>query len=148
MYDLFVGRRYVLCFLFDNIFHVYNLFRRQLICSYVFYPIAYFMGTDVSDCRKVAELVGIKTFTNEFLAYKELSVLIANKKNFTDYTAQWNSSADWYYQGDDIVLPYVNQTLKKGIMSVKYTELLPFHEFANFINGRNCIFLTIFSTLI
>lgn len=77
------------------------------------------MGTDVSDCRKVAELVGIKTFTNEFLAYKELSILIGNKKNFTEYTAQWNSSTDWYYQGDDIVLQYVNQTLKKGIISVK-----------------------------
>lgn len=98
---------------------VYNLFRWQLICSYVFYPIAYFMGTDVSGCRKVAELVGIKTFINKFLAYKELSVLIANKKNFTDYTAQWNSSTEWYYQGDDIVLQYVNQTPKKGIISVK-----------------------------
>lgn len=68
---------------------VYNLFHWQLICSYVFNPIE-FMRTDVSDCRKVAELhvVGINIFTNEFLAYKELSVLIANKQNLTDYTAQ------------------------------------------------------------
>lgn len=113
------GIIYSYVFLFSRILHVYNLFRWQMICSYVFYPIAYFMGTDVSDCRKVAELVGIKTFTNEFLAYKELSILIGNKKNFTEYTAQWNSSTDWYYQGDDIVLQYVNQTLKKGIISVK-----------------------------
>lgn len=114
-----MGIIYSYVFLSSRILHVYNLFRWQMICSYVFYPIAYFMGTDVSDCRKVAELVGIKTFTNEFLAYKELSILIGNKKNFTEYTAQWNSSTDWYYQGDDIVLQYVNQTLKKGIISVK-----------------------------
>lgn len=84
----------------------------------MFYPIAFFMGTDVPDCRKVAELVGIKTFTNEFLAYKELSILIANRKNFTQYTAVWNASSDWFYQGDDIILKHVNQTLKKGIISV------------------------------
>uniref|UniRef100_A0A8W8LTB1 Sodium/nucleoside cotransporter n=1 Tax=Magallana gigas TaxID=29159 RepID=A0A8W8LTB1_MAGGI len=120
----------------------------QLICSYVFYPIAYFMGTDVSDCRKVAELVGIKTFTNEFLAYKELSVLIANKKNFTDYTAQWNSSADWYYQGDDIVLPYVNQTLKKGIMSGK-SEVIATYALCGFSNiGSMGIFLGGMSALV
>uniref|UniRef100_A0A8W8LSQ9 Solute carrier family 28 member 3 n=1 Tax=Magallana gigas TaxID=29159 RepID=A0A8W8LSQ9_MAGGI len=120
----------------------------QLICSYVFYPIAYFMGTDVSECRKVAELVGIKTFTNEFLAYKELSILIANKKNFTDYTAQWNSSADWYYQGDDIVLQYVNQTLKKGIISDK-SEVIATYALCGFSNiGYMGIFLGGMSALV
>jgi pyrimidine nucleoside transport protein len=77
------------------------------------------MGTEVSDCRRVAELIGIKTFTNEFVAYTELSHLIENKKNFTDYTSHWNSSSDWHYQGEDIILPYVNQTLKNGIISVQ-----------------------------
>lgn len=108
VYDLFVGRRYVLCVLFDNIFYVYNLFCWQFICFYVFYLIVYFMGMDVFDCCKVVELVGIKIFINEFLVYKEFFVFIVNKKNFMDYIVQWNLLVDWYYQGDDIVLLYVN----------------------------------------
>lgn len=108
VYDLFVGRRYVLCVLFDYIFYVYNLFCWQFICFYVFYLIVYFMGMDVFDCCKVVELVGIKIFINEFLVYKEFFVFIVNKKNFMDYIVQWNLLVDWYYQGDDIVLLYVN----------------------------------------
>lgn len=108
VYNLFVGRRYVLCVLFDNIFYVYNLFCWQFICFYVFYLIVYFMGMDVFDCCKVVELVGIKIFINEFLVYKEFFVFIVNKKNFMDYIVQWNLLVDWYYQGDDIVLLYVN----------------------------------------
>jgi len=30
----------------------------QLICSYVLWPLAYFMGVEPYDCRKVAELIG------------------------------------------------------------------------------------------
>lgn len=62
--------------------------------SYVFNTIAYFMGTYFSGCRKVAELVGIKIFDNEFVAYKELSILIANNKNFTDIPLSRVGSVD------------------------------------------------------
>ena len=51
----------------------------QLICSYVFMPLAYMMGTDWDDCRLVAELIGTKTFINEFVAYERLSQLIENR---------------------------------------------------------------------
>ncbi|XP_048753861.2 solute carrier family 28 member 3-like [Ostrea edulis] len=120
----------------------------QLICSYVFYPIAFFMGTEVPDCRRVAELIGIKTFTNEFVAYTELSHLIENKKNFTDYTAHWNSSSDWYYQGEDIILPYVNQTLKNGIISAK-SEVIATYALCGFSNfGSMGIFLGGMSALV
>ncbi|XP_061179840.1 solute carrier family 28 member 3-like [Saccostrea echinata] len=105
----------------------------QLICSYVFYPIAFFMGTDISDCRRVAELIGIKTFTNEFVAYSELSHLIANKKIFTGYKAFWNTSSAWFYRGDDIFLPHVNQTLIKGIISNK-SEVITTYALCGFSN--------------
>ena len=49
---------------------------KQLICSYVFYPLAVVMGTSLDDCRMVAELIGVKTFINEFAAYERLGVLI------------------------------------------------------------------------
>ncbi|XP_033101662.1 solute carrier family 28 member 3-like isoform X2 [Anneissia japonica] len=48
----------------------------ELICSYVFVPVAFIMGVEWEDCREVAELIGVKTFINEFVAYERLAVLI------------------------------------------------------------------------
>ena len=44
-------------------------------------PIAYMMGVEWEDCGKVAELLGIKTFINEFVAYERLGVLIGNRES-------------------------------------------------------------------
>ncbi|XP_058150713.1 sodium/nucleoside cotransporter 1 isoform X2 [Dasypus novemcinctus] len=45
----------------------------QLICSYVLRPVAFLLGVAWEDCPVVAELLGIKLFLNEFVAYEELS---------------------------------------------------------------------------
>lgn len=45
----------------------------QLICSYALRPLAFLMGVAWEDCPVVAELLGIKLFLNEFVAYQELS---------------------------------------------------------------------------
>ncbi|XP_072478472.1 sodium/nucleoside cotransporter 1-like [Notamacropus eugenii] len=45
----------------------------QVICSYILRPIAFMMGVDWADCAMVAELLGIKFFLNEFVAYEQLS---------------------------------------------------------------------------
>uniref|UniRef100_A0A8C5Y3E7 Concentrative nucleoside transporter C-terminal domain-containing protein n=1 Tax=Microcebus murinus TaxID=30608 RepID=A0A8C5Y3E7_MICMU len=45
----------------------------QLICSYILRPVAFLMGVSWEDCPVVAELLGIKLFVNEFVAYQELS---------------------------------------------------------------------------
>ena len=38
------------------------------------------MGIDISECHTVGKLIGIKTVANEFIAYRELGLLIeANK---------------------------------------------------------------------
>ncbi|XP_070541501.1 solute carrier family 28 member 3-like [Ptychodera flava] len=50
-----------------------------LICRYVLYPVAWLMGVDSEDCHIVAELVGIKTFLNEFVAYSRLAEYIKNR---------------------------------------------------------------------
>ncbi|XP_072032376.1 solute carrier family 28 member 3-like [Amphiura filiformis] len=52
----------------------------ELICSYVFIPVAYMMGTDWEDCQIVAELIGTKTFINEFVAYEKLAEYIDNRE--------------------------------------------------------------------
>ncbi|XP_067838422.1 solute carrier family 28 member 3-like [Heptranchias perlo] len=51
----------------------------ELICSYLLMPLAFMMGVDWNDSFIVAELLGIKTFFNEFVAYERLSVLIARR---------------------------------------------------------------------
>eukprot|EP00074_Homo_sapiens_P109309 XP_024305870.1 sodium/nucleoside cotransporter 1 isoform X12 [Homo sapiens] len=45
----------------------------QLICSYILRPVAFLMGVAWEDCPVVAELLGIKLFLNEFVAYQDLS---------------------------------------------------------------------------
>ncbi|XP_008060845.1 sodium/nucleoside cotransporter 2 [Carlito syrichta] len=45
----------------------------QVICSYILRPMVFMMGVEWTDCPIVAELVGIKFFTNEFVAYQQLS---------------------------------------------------------------------------
>ncbi|XP_030844431.1 solute carrier family 28 member 3 [Strongylocentrotus purpuratus] len=52
----------------------------ELICSYVFMPVAFIMGVEWADCRLVAELIGIKTFVNEFVAYDKLATFIDNRE--------------------------------------------------------------------
>ncbi|XP_063969855.1 solute carrier family 28 member 3-like isoform X1 [Lytechinus pictus] len=52
----------------------------EVICSYVFMPVAFIMGVEWADCRLVAELIGIKTFVNEFVAYDKLATFIDNRE--------------------------------------------------------------------
>ncbi|XP_044052173.1 solute carrier family 28 member 3-like isoform X1 [Siniperca chuatsi] len=52
----------------------------SLICSYVFMPLSFMMGVSWEDSFIVAELIGIKTFLNEFVAYQKLSELIKRRK--------------------------------------------------------------------
>ncbi|KAL5006943.1 hypothetical protein ScPMuIL_015749 [Solemya velum] len=102
----------------------------QLICSYVFWPLAFMLGVDYDDCGKVGELIGVKTFINEFVAYTDLSVYINNVKNITWYEGLGNGTnltfwgADsnnltgkWEIIDGDVYLRDLNVTLERGIMS-------------------------------
>ncbi|KAJ8313632.1 hypothetical protein KUTeg_008193 [Tegillarca granosa] len=95
----------------------------QFICSYVLYPVAFFMGTETVDCRKVAELIGIKTFINEFVAYLSLSEIIANKVKLANYTTFYNETGDWFWDKGNIILKQTNETLNGGILSEKSTVI-------------------------
>lgn len=77
------------------------------------------MGTSIRDCRSVARLIGLKTFTNEFVAYDQLGGIIKNKKIFSDYVM--GNHTDWHYKGDDLWLPSFDgglKILKNGILEV------------------------------
>ncbi|XP_014668607.1 PREDICTED: solute carrier family 28 member 3-like [Priapulus caudatus] len=45
----------------------------ELICSYVFVPVTVIMGVETDDQMLVAELLGIKTFLNDFIAFQKLA---------------------------------------------------------------------------
>lgn len=49
----------------------------EMICGYVFWPIAWLIGTPFDDCTTVAKLIGTKVFLNEFVAYDKLSKMVA-----------------------------------------------------------------------
>ncbi|XP_077863744.1 solute carrier family 28 member 3-like [Saccoglossus kowalevskii] len=51
----------------------------EVICSWVFIPLAFVMGVDWEDCAIVAELIGIKIFTSVLVSYDKLSVIVANR---------------------------------------------------------------------
>ncbi|XP_075955751.1 solute carrier family 28 member 3-like [Anarhichas minor] len=52
----------------------------SLICSYMFMPLSFMMGVSWEDSFIVAELIGLKTFINEFVAYQKLSEFINRRK--------------------------------------------------------------------
>ncbi|KAG7522511.1 sodium/nucleoside cotransporter 2-like [Solea senegalensis] len=56
----------------------------QLMCSYVFMPLAFMMGIPYEESFTVAELIGIKLFINEFVAYEKLAELKQNRLNGLD----------------------------------------------------------------
>ncbi|KAK3570599.1 hypothetical protein QTP86_023666 [Hemibagrus guttatus] len=53
----------------------------ELICSYLFMPVAFMMGIPFDECFIVAELIGTKLFLNEFIAYQKLAELKNNRLN-------------------------------------------------------------------
>ena len=48
----------------------------DLFLSYIFYPFVFFMGVESNEILTVSQLVGQKTFFNEFVAYGTLSGMI------------------------------------------------------------------------
>lgn len=46
------------------------------LMGYLFAPLAWAMGVPSDDCLKVGELLGIRTVTNEFIAYQQMSELL------------------------------------------------------------------------
>ncbi|XP_032089013.1 sodium/nucleoside cotransporter 2 [Thamnophis elegans] len=51
----------------------------QLICSYVLMPLAFLLGVSWEEASRAAEMLGVKFFLNEFVAYQQLSVYKQNR---------------------------------------------------------------------
>ncbi|XP_060545432.1 sodium/nucleoside cotransporter 1-like [Pantherophis guttatus] len=61
----------------------------QLICSYVLMPLAFLLGASWEEASLVAEMLGVKFFLNEFVAYQHLSIY---KKNRLTGLPEWDGS--------------------------------------------------------
>jgi len=91
-----------------------------MISSYVLSPLPVIMGVNVADCRKVAELIGTKMILNEFVAYRDLSILIHNRETLEHHVT---NNVTWYWRGDDVILtsPGLNDTvLTNGVITVMF----------------------------
>ncbi|KAK7485896.1 hypothetical protein BaRGS_00022891 [Batillaria attramentaria] len=110
----------------------------QFLCSYVFYPMAFLMGVDASDCRRVARLIGIKTFTNEFVAYIEMGKLIDNGHVYSNYTTTVGNNARVLQDGLDVILPEWNNTRLEGGCLHARSEMIATYALCGFSN-LSCI---------
>lgn len=113
----------------------------QLICSYLFWPLAYIMGIRTVDCFKVAQLIGVKIFLNEFLAYKQLGQLIENQQivsqfinaTLTNSTQAGIFTSDafnntFYCSKTALHLITTNATIIGGFISVSWKYLIIFEN--------------------
>lgn len=50
----------------------------QYILGICFIPFAYIIGVPAEDAQEVAQLIGVKTIINEFVAYQQLGELMSN----------------------------------------------------------------------
>ncbi|CAL1543282.1 unnamed protein product, partial [Lymnaea stagnalis] len=108
----------------------------QWICSYLFYPLALSLGVDVRDGRRVAELLGIKVFINELVAYAKLGQFRKNRLLHEEYVSQ--NLTKWSVDNvtGDVFLPVWNVTLQEGFLSMR-SEVITTYAlwgFANFIS--------------
>jgi len=86
----------------------------------VLWPLAVLIGVDIPDCRKVAQLIGTKTFLTEFIAYLDLSALISNRKTLESHMA---NNGTWFWSGEDVILKrpgLEDATLVNGVITVAY----------------------------
>lgn len=106
----------------------------QLITSYLLWPFAFVMGVDPKDCRLVAQLVGFKTFINEFVAYQRLGNIVKNTDIWRNHTS-YNGS--WSYVGPDkidIELEGANTTLTGGVMQNQRSIVISTYALCGFAN--------------
>ncbi|XP_041853255.1 sodium/nucleoside cotransporter 1 [Melanotaenia boesemani] len=76
----------------------------QLICSYVFMPVAFMMGIPYEESFTVAELIGTKLFLNEFVAYEHLSTLKNNRLSGLDEVI--GGERQWISVRSEIITTY------------------------------------------
>ncbi|CAH1790077.1 unnamed protein product [Owenia fusiformis] len=105
----------------------------QFIMSYLLWPAAFLMGVRWQDCRTVAQLIGVKTFLNEFVAYTDLGVIINNRRALQNYTMIYNETGIEQRSNGDIFLGNTNTTLVGGVIEER-SEVISTYALCGFAN--------------
>lgn len=74
------------------------------------------------DCLKIAELIGVKTMLNEFVAFQRLGALIKDSAIYKNYSGSGSSetilaNGSWVFTGTN----GVNYTFEYGVLYVSLT---------------------------
>ncbi|EDL28103.1 mCG142628 [Mus musculus] len=76
----------------------------QVICSYILRPMAFMMAVQWTDCLLVIEIVGVKFFINEFVAYQQL---IQYKNKRLSGVEEWiNGEKQWISVKAEIITTF------------------------------------------
>ncbi|VDO01401.1 unnamed protein product [Rodentolepis nana] len=107
----------------------------ELIFSYVLWPIAFTMGVPSEDCLKIAELIGVKTMLNEFVAFERLGIIIGDSQRYNELhpTAQKFE----FLQNGSALLTAANGTdllFKYGILYTRRAEVIATYALCGFAN--------------
>ncbi|VDN12896.1 unnamed protein product [Dibothriocephalus latus] len=106
----------------------------ELIFSYVLWPIAFTMGVPSEDCLKVAELIGVKSMLNEFVAFTRLGIIIKDSAIYREF--QGNSTFTYLPNGG-IMFDFRNGTthlMEYGIFHTKRAEVISTYALCGFAN--------------
>nr|CAB3266201.1 solute carrier family 28 member 3-like [Phallusia mammillata] len=75
----------------------------EVICSYIFMPVAFLMGADWEDCFLVGQLFGMKTFLNEFIAFESMKPYFANRLNGTISKFDANGTLQFMSERSEVI---------------------------------------------
>nr|CDS33869.1 concentrative Na nucleoside cotransporter [Hymenolepis microstoma] len=107
----------------------------ELIFSYILWPIAFTMGVPSVDCLKIAELIGVKSMLNEFVAFERLGIIMSDSKLYYQFkpTAQKfeaqpdGSSILTLQNGTELLFKY-------GILYTHRAEVIATYALCGFAN--------------
>lgn len=107
----------------------------ELIFSYILWPIAFTMGVPSVDCLKIAELIGVKSMLNEFVAFERLGVIMMDSKLYQQN--QPTSKGFEILPNGSAILVHENGTnllFKYGVLYTRRAEVIATYALCGFAN--------------
>ncbi|KAM3172474.1 hypothetical protein ACTXT7_014456 [Hymenolepis weldensis] len=107
----------------------------ELIFSYILWPVAFTMGVPSEDCLKIAELIGIKSMLNEFVAFERLGIIIKDSNTYKLFKSTAISIET--AKNGSVIMQLENTTnlvFKYGILNTERAEVIATYALCGFAN--------------
>ncbi|GFO09086.1 sodium/nucleoside cotransporter [Plakobranchus ocellatus] len=98
----------------------------EVIASYILYPVAYAMGVEPEDCRRVAMLMGYRIGVYNVIAFLKLTEMKYNKAFYDQYMLATNFTGTITKHREDITLDGWNKTLNNGFISDRSEAIITY----------------------